>query len=194
MSIFYLIRHGECDCGGKYLAGRSEIGLNERGVEQATRLAQKLKETRFDKIISSPIRRTRETAEIIASAQGKSVILDNSFQEISYGEWSGKSFDELSNSRLWDRYNKFRALSKIPGGEMIITVQCRMVEGVEKLRRESSGEVIAIISHSDPIKSVVAYYCGIPIGNTHGLIIENGSVSILELETYNSSIRTINFT
>ncbi len=194
MNHFYLIRHGECDCGQLKLLGRTDAHLNDRGVEQAKRLSVALRDIQFDRIISSPVMRAMQTAQLIALLQQREVTVDDSFQEISYGKWTDKSFSELRNDKLWDKFNRFRAFSRIPDGEMMIDVQCRVVEKMEKLRREPSDQAVCIVSHSDPIKAILSYYCAIDVNAIHGLSVDNGSVSVLDMTASTVSIGAVNYT
>ena len=64
--MIYLVRHGQTDWNleGRY-QGRIDIKLNSKGIEQAKEIKEKLKEIKFDKVFSSPLKRALETAQII---------------------------------------------------------------------------------------------------------------------------------
>ena len=90
------IRHGETEWNReRRIMGREEIGLNDAGREQSRSLATALQPYALDAIISSPILRARETAAIIAEPHQLEVQCDERLWEIDYGDWVGKTFDEI---------------------------------------------------------------------------------------------------
>lgn len=105
----YIIRHGETDWNkDKRLQGRSDTILNEYGIELAEITANALKDVRFDRIYSSPLKRAYQTAEIIRAERDLPIITDERLIEISFGEYEGipmakrpadfqKFFDEPEN-------------------------------------------------------------------------------------------------
>ena len=82
----FLVRHGETDHNAKkLLVSITYVPLNEKGREQARLLAKRLKNEQIDVIISSPLSRARETAEIIAEQHGKKVIVSKELIERNFG-------------------------------------------------------------------------------------------------------------
>src|SRR4051812_31452657 len=98
MAIFYLVRHGCNDVLGKALAARlPNIHLNAQGRAEALRIAEVLKLKGIQHVISSPMERARETAQPLADELGLSIELDEDFQEIAFGDWSGRAMAELES-------------------------------------------------------------------------------------------------
>jgi broad specificity phosphatase PhoE len=97
MKKLYFIRHGESEANEKRLfAGRWDISLTAAGREQARAEAAQVKKLGIDCIVSSPLRRARETAEIIADGIGypkKDIIYSDLFMERDYGDLQGKPWD-----------------------------------------------------------------------------------------------------
>jgi probable phosphoglycerate mutase len=96
MTRLIFIRHAATDSLATRLAGRnSEVHLNAAGKVQGQRLAHSLKQQGIAKIYSSPQPRARETAEFLGKLLGDSVEIAPQLDEIDYGDWTGRSFEEL---------------------------------------------------------------------------------------------------
>jgi len=183
MTRLLLIRHGETDSLGKFLAGRtSGIHLNEAGRRQANMLCECLRGyEEIAAVVSSPMERTMETAKILACARGLNVEIDSRFNEFDFGEWTGKSFAELSNHTLWAEYNRYRSIHRAPGGESLIEVQGRAWKGVQALCGGFPEATLAIVSHADVIRSVLMLALGIPLDNLLRLDIPPASISEISI-------------
>lgn len=97
----YLIRHGETDLNKKkVLQGRSDIELNEYGIFLAEKTAEGLQEVKFDVVFSSPLKRARRTAELVARTieTGVPIVEEPRIQEISFGVYEGLCYHK-------DNYN-----------------------------------------------------------------------------------------
>ena len=193
--VVHLIRHAPHDQLGRTLTGRApEAHLSAQGRAQAAALAERLAATRFGAICSSPQPRTRETAETVAKAQGATVQVFPDFDEIDFGRWAGQSFDALESDPDWKCWNRERDEAATPGGETMQGVAARMVGRIEALRREANGRDIAIVSHSDPIKSVVCHYLGLPFGRMHQFDISPASVTRIVVGDWGGKVLALNDT
>ncbi|MDD3628908.1 MAG: histidine phosphatase family protein [Actinomycetota bacterium] len=150
--VVFLIRHGNTEYNEKKLfRGRLNIPLNSTGIEQAEKTGKFLKGIKFDLIYSSPLRRAYETAEIIKKYQSNDmeVLKEEGFTDVSFGEWEGKSYDEIQSRypeffRQWME-EPYRLV--IPGGETLYDAQDRSWETLKKIISEESGQAIAIVTH-----------------------------------------------
>ncbi len=192
MTTFMLIRHGHCDPVGKYIAGRkSGIKLDETGIGQVKQLVSRLDGIKVEAIYSSPLERAIETASPLAEQKKLKINIAEELNEVDYGIWTGKSFEELSSEPLWKLYNTYRGRVRIPGGEMMPEIVSRMSRLMERLRRTYQGTVI-LVSHGDPIKSVIAHYTGIPLDSIMRLDVLPASVSIISINEYEARLVTLN--
>jgi broad specificity phosphatase PhoE len=193
MSLFYLIRHGEHDWLARGIAGRIPgVHLNDAGRKQAAALADRLKETRFDTIFSSPLERARETAEPIAHAQNKTIVIANEILELDFGEWNGKTTAELNADPRWAKWNRDRATMRMPGGELMAEVQSRVVTFLVDLHAKNPGGTFAIVSHGDSIRAAICCFLGMPLDLLPRLQIDTASCSILKLDDGGAHVLAIN--
>jgi probable phosphoglycerate mutase len=159
VSTLVLARHGETDANAKgLLLGRLDPPLNERGREQAAALAFAFAvRTPPVAIASSPLCRTRETAETIGVACGVEVEVDDRLVEVDYGVWDGHPFADLPADvvRKWRIDPSFTP----EGGESLAEVRARMAHCAADLlaRASEAGGPILAVSHVSPIKAAVLW-------------------------------------
>lgn len=130
-------------------------------------------------IYTSPLERAFETAEILGEAHGLSPIIREDLGELRFGEWEGKTFEELSHDRVWSSFNTTRSLVRAPGGELMIEAQTRMVREIDSLRDRHQNDTVALVSHLDPLRSLIAHCLGMPLDLLLRFEINPGSVSIV---------------
>ena len=177
-----LIRHGvtEWNQAGR-LMGRMAIGLAPQGRAHIERLAAGLQETRIDAIFSSPQQRTQETAAVVAAPHALAVQTEEALDEVWLGpRWQGKTFADIRNDP------DFIALRENPlytceGIEPIEQVQRRMVETLARLREDRPSGTIALVSHGDPLRALVAHLLSLQLSDYRRLTINTGSVTVIEL-------------
>jgi probable phosphomutase (TIGR03848 family) len=182
MTTYLLIRHGNNDMIDRgVLIGRTPgISLNADGRRQAAALAEHLAALPIRAVYSSPMERTRETAAPLSERLGRSVQILEPINEVDFGEWTGWDFDQLSADPRWKAYRAFRSSSRIPGGEMLLQVQQRMIAALETLRARHERDMVALFSHGDPIRTVVAHCLGIPLDLIKRLRISTASISVVD--------------
>ncbi|MGE5682327.1 MAG: histidine phosphatase family protein [Bacillota bacterium] len=192
MTNFLLIRHGN-SIAAEFAPGRmNSIHLSDEGIKQAEKLAEKIAAYKIDMILSSPLDRTKETAEIIAAKFGKKVEFLENLLELDLGEWTGKSFKELEQTEKWHQYHSLRSVTRIPSGELFIEVQFRMISQIQKLAESYKDKTVIIVSHGDPIRSIITYFSGIPIDLSTRIHIDTASVSMISISRRNAIIRFVN--
>ncbi len=138
---FYFIRHGETDWNKDHrIMGQTDIPLNETGRAQAYKAALLLKNKGIKKIIASPLRRTKETAEIIQKVLGEDIplFLDPGLMECNWGSLEGRVNNHLPSLHEW-------ALGKTPkGGESVTHFITRISTTMDHLLTQKN---ILIVSH-----------------------------------------------
>ena len=186
-TTFYFVRHGESEANAaRRFAGRSDSPLTERGRRQAESVAQTLADTKFDRIIATPLQRSLETAKVIATRQGLPVELEPDLIEIDVGERTGAAFDEIAALPDW-RDDGFVAW---PGGETLDQVLRRSLGALRRLARETPGGAVLVVGHGGVTRILVSHFLGIlprldrsPATNTNVTVIvtdgESGKVERL---------------
>ncbi len=175
-----LIRHGQTDAVGEWLAGRTEgVPLNQPGRAQAERLRARLASVNIAAIYSSPLQRAIETAGPLARERGLRIEPRIELAEVDFGEWNGERFDRLATDPRWTRFNACRSMAGVPRGERAPDVQARIVHLLEDLRVAHPGQTIACVSHADVIRLAVLYVAGAPVDFIHRFEIAPASVTAL---------------
>ena len=157
-TTFYFIRHGESEgnAAGRF-TGQTDSPLTERGRRQAQAIADELASVKFDRIVSSDLSRTRDTADAIANRQGLRVEVFPELREIDVGDRTGKPFDEARGLPNWSD-DGFVAW---PGGEMLDEVVTRVLGAIERLTRESPGKTILVVGHGGVNRILLSHFLGI---------------------------------
>lgn len=182
MTQLLLIRHGENDYTrkGKLAGWTPYVHLNETGQAQAQALAQKLKDLPIKTIYSSPLERAIETAQPLAKAKGLPIHKRLGIGEVHYGDWTGKSLKTLARSKLWQVVQKQPSAMEFPNGETLRETQLRAVNEIEKICADHPKEMVAVFSHGDIIKLLLAHYLGMPLDMFQRLAVNTASVSVLQ--------------
>src|SRR5690242_2695352 len=151
MTVFHLVRHGTTEFIGHTICGRLPgIGLNENGKIQAEAVADVLVLRQVRRVVSSPLERCMQTAQPLCNRLGLNLEISHSLLEINYGEWTGQPLEALERDPRWKQFNAHRGTARIPGGEMLVEVQARMVAHLAEITSTTEGDV-AVFSHGDPI-------------------------------------------
>ncbi|TSC61035.1 MAG: isoleucyl-tRNA synthetase, partial [Parcubacteria group bacterium Gr01-1014_107] len=160
-----LMRHGESEKNIPYElfdSSRDTFSLTDRGKKEAKEAANILKKKGATVIYSSPLKRARETAEIIGGELGKKVVLDDRLWEARNGEWDGHRADdpEIKESRVF--YNKLPDRSYYEArrgntGERWEEVEKRVTSFAQEAVGRHKGETVIIVSHEGPLMFLLRY-------------------------------------
>jgi len=155
-----IVRHGETDANAAGIwQGATDHPLNERGKLQAQAVAQRLaqEEPHIAAIYTSPLKRARQTAEIIAQALGNvPVYEDPDLSEYNLGEWEGLTYQELRyERRLWDRMSEDPHWAP-PGGESAYEFAMRVLGAFQRIAEQHKGQTILIVGHGGAIATALA--------------------------------------
>lgn len=196
MPILILIRHGENDYVKKArMAGRLPgVHLNERGKAQAQALAQKLADAPIKAIYSSPLERAIETAAPLAEALKLEVQIRPGLLETDVGEWTGQTLKSLRRLKVWRTVQAAPSLFRFPGGESFAETQHRICREIEAICAEHGPkDLIACVTHADPIKLAAAYYLGLPLDNFQRLAVAPASMTVLSIGETSSQLINLNY-
>jgi probable phosphoglycerate mutase len=156
------------------------VALTDEGRRQAHRAAVALAGLRLTAIISSPLERARDTAEIIARGWGLEMRYDPRLMDTDMGPWAGRKISEVAKEDPnWNAFLKDPD-NPPPGVESLSVVQARTVSVIEELRADEtlSGDVV-LVAHADVIKLALAHYTDTPVRSALAIAISNASISAL---------------
>ena len=172
--LIYLVRHGQTDWNAvRRIQGRENIPLNEKGRQQAVKLAESFKDIMLDGIVSSPLDRAVETASVIASEKGLTVDIDKDLIERDYGDWSGHVI------RQEDKKDLFRDIG-VNNMEPASEVEARM-KGVMQRIAASGKKSVLCISHGAAINALLSALTGGNIGSGRTWLI-NTCINVIEAD------------
>ncbi|NUR10217.1 MAG: bifunctional RNase H/acid phosphatase [Nocardioidaceae bacterium] len=196
-----LVRHGVTEhtvdkklTGG---LGGLNLGLTDEGRAQARATADWLAPLAegVDVVVSSPVRRTLETAEIVAARMERAFETDDGLAEMEFGAWEGLTFAELRARHPDDLDAWLGSLDRPPGGsgESLRSVEKRVLASRDKLLADHAGETVLAVTHVTPIKILVAHTLGAPLEAVFRMELAPASVTVLSYYADgNASMRMFN--
>ena len=195
MTVVLLIRHAHTDTAGTRLTGWSRgVHLNERGRREATTLAERLDGVPIAAVYASPLERCRETASPLARARGLSISARRGLLEVDYGEWTGRTIAGLRRTKLWRVVQHAPSRVRFPGGESLLDVQARAVAEVERIAAAHARDTVAVVTHADVVRLLVAHYAGMHLDDLQRLVVDPASVSAIALGEGSARLLKVNDT
>ena len=194
MIIF--LRHAQAENNAKrILAGRTEgIHLTKTGIEQAEQIAKYLKPLDISAIYSSPIERAKHTAEIVAKNRSLEVVLDERLTEIDMGKFTRMNYDDMF-AKYGNIFLKFYENDPVIAEHAVETfpdVQKRVLGMVDHVLKKHKNENVILVTHMDPIKSMLAKVMNLLPETLFELIIANASLTIIKEQDKKFSLSAIN--
>jgi probable phosphoglycerate mutase len=182
MPRLLLIRHAPTAETGTVLTGRLPgVALHDEGRDIAETLAAALAPTSITAVYTSPVLRCRQTAKAVALPHDLSPTTLGSLAEVDYGEWAGRTLKSLARTKLWESVLMAPSRVRFPGGETLREVQVRAVAACEEIALRHPRGTVAVVSHGDVIKSIVAHYLGTPLDLFQRIRVQPASVSVIEV-------------
>ena len=159
-TFIYMVRHGETILTpDRKFSGVGKLNppLTEEGRQQARKVAAEIAKIKPDVLISSPLQRTRDTAEEIAKATGLKPIYDEAWYECSFGQWDGLSVDEVklkwpSEYTSWISSSAFTP----PGGESYDDLAARIEPAFDALAEKYPAQKVVVVTHNGVIKQLAS--------------------------------------
>ena len=194
MIIF--LRHAQAENNTKrILAGRTEgVPLTKVGIEQSERIARYLKPLDISAIYSSPIERASHTAEIVAKNNSLDYELDDRITEIDMGKFTRMNYDDMF-AKYGNIFLKFYENDPVIAEHEVETfpnVQRRVLETVNHVVEKHKNENVILVTHMDPIKSILAMVMDLKPKTLFELIIANASITVIKEYDKKFSLSAIN--
>jgi phosphoserine phosphatase len=184
MARLILVRHGQTEWNRvERFRGRIDVPLNEAGIWQAQRAARAIRARyQVTQVYTSPLSRAASTAEAIARAAGLPVQVLPEINDFSYGEWEGKSPEEVAGTdpevyRIWQTQPH---LVSIPGGESLAGLRKRAAAVAEKIAADHPAESVVVVSHRIVCKVLACYLLGLENSHLWRVDLDTASISLFE--------------
>jgi broad specificity phosphatase PhoE len=172
-----LVRHAaHIDLDRRLSGRRAAVRLSEEGREQAVVLGRLLAGRAVDRVESSPLDRTRDTARALI--------------EIDMGAWTGRALDTFGDDPVWRAWNEQRGSARIPDGESMAEAQARIVGHLAATGE--TGGTVAMVTHSDMIRAGVAAVLGLSLDHLLRFDIDPASVTTLVWGDWGARLLSLN--
>ena len=193
-----LLRHGQTAYSAeRRFLGRRDLPLTEQGVEQAGAAAARLRShPSVAAVVSSPLLRTRATAEKVGAELGVPVSCDDDLVETDFGAWEGHTFAEIQQ-RWPAELADWLASPEVapPDGESFAMVARRVRRARDRVIAGYPGQTVVVVSHVTPIKTLLRMALEAPPSALYRLYLDVGSLSIVEWYADGpASVRLVNDT
>ncbi|WP_055590166.1 bifunctional RNase H/acid phosphatase [Peterkaempfera griseoplana] len=199
-STFVLLRHGETHLTPEKRfsgSGGTDPELSDKGLWQAERAAAALAARgTVQAVVSSPLKRARQTAEAAAARLGLEVRIDEGIRETDFGAWEGLTFAEVQQQypaelEAW----LSSAKAAPPGGESFAATARRVAVARDRLLARHSGRTVLVVTHVTPVKTLVRLALGAPPESLFRMELSAASLSVVQYYADgNASLRLLNDT
>jgi broad specificity phosphatase PhoE len=181
-----VVRHGQTAWNvERRFLGRSDVPLDDAGVAQAERLATHLVGVPARAVVTSPLRRARATADILARGRPLEVEEDLALVELHQGELEGKHADDMlvPHAAFFAAWRADPTDVRVPGGETLRECQARALEALTAIaERHGAGSPIVVVTHQMVIASLVLASLGLPLGGFRDVKLTNTAVTVLAFD------------
>ena len=182
-----LVRHGATShTADKRFSGglaSSNPGLTDEGRAQVREVAEWLAPLgeAVDAVVTSPVRRTRESAEILAERLGLGMVEEPGFAEMEFGAWDGLTFAEVRERRPDEIAGLARLARRRPGRRRVVPRgrEARAGRPGSGCSRRYAGKTVLVVSHVTPIKTLVAHAVDAPLSALFRMELSTASVSVV---------------
>ncbi|SOE02953.1 bifunctional RNase H/acid phosphatase [Blastococcus haudaquaticus] len=196
-TVTHLLRHGQTEhTPERRFSGRNDLPLSRTGRAEAEAAGERAKALGIDAVVASPLRRTRETAEIVAAALGLPVAFDDDLVELDFGDIEGMTFDEArARHPLAARRFLDDVTVAAPNGESVADVSARVARARRRILDAHVGRTVLVVSHVTPIKLLLAAGLGSGDEVVHRVFLEAASLcSVAWSSDGRTSVRLVNDT
>lgn len=160
----WLLRHGQTVLSvEKRFSGVGDQELTEVGRAQAAAAARRVTTLGAVVVVTSPVRRARQTAEAVAAAAGLELVVEDGFRETDFGDWEGYTFGEVRQQwpRELDAWLADTAVAP-PYGESFDATATRVRQARDRVIRTHPGKTVVVVSHVTPIKTLLRFALDAP--------------------------------
>lgn len=182
MRKIYLVRHGETNANvEKRYCGQTDVDLNHKGLRDAASIAKVLKNISLDSIVSSDLKRTLKTAELINEYHQLELELNPDFREINFGKFENLTFEEIGVKYPEEKVKmiKEKINYNFLEGESLSVLYKRVIKSFNKLLEAKENENILIVSHGGVIRMILTEILSGDLNNYWSVEVDNTRISTI---------------
>jgi len=187
----HLIRHPTPAVAPNVCYGQTDLPLADPPSAAAMRLLQLL--PAIDQVFSSPLRRCHELASALAAGSAKPLTADPRLMEIDFGEWEGRSWNEVPR-QLLDQWAAAPFDFAPPQGESAAAMAERVIAFADDLvaaKQGKSGE-LAVVSHQGPLRVLIAHWLDLPRASWLKLQLDCAASNCIEISRHGNRLLWLN--
>ncbi len=185
-----LLRHGETAWNrDRRVMGHEDVPLSPAGRSQCERVAELLARWSLDRIVSSPLRRALESAEIVGARLGIEVETDERLAEVRFGRWQGRTYEEILADPEYHAFLADPVHCPTPGGETVADVQAR---GLAAIGEVAAGERVLFVSHGDIVRSAICHFLAVPLQEFRRIRVDNCGLTAVALAGDRPEVKFVN--
>jgi len=195
MTRLYLIRHGETELNARGVYyGWTDCSLSSRGISQAKDIADSLRNVSFDAVVSSPLKRTKETAVIVSGFNEQDLFLDERLKELNFGAWEGKHYQAIQDSdrENWNLWVNDWIKASPPLGESFASLYRRVKQSIRDILARHDGKTVLLVSHQGCLRIIMCVLLNMKYEGYWRFTFEHGAYSLLDVEKGYCIVRKIN--
>jgi probable phosphoglycerate mutase len=196
-TVTHLLRHGQTEhTPERRFSGRNDLPLSRTGRAEAEAAAARAAELGIEVIVASPLRRSRETAEIVAAALGLPIEFDDDLVELDFGAIEGMTSEEAAKKHpLAARRFGTDVTTAAPGGESVMDVSTRVARARRRILARHAGRSVLVVTHMMPIKLMLTAGLDVDEDVVHRVFLEAASLCTVTWSSDGrSSVRLVNDT
>jgi len=196
MLHFVLIRHGETSwTKQKRYQGTSNTRLNARGKKQIQAHAREVGRYKPHVVFSSSLDRCIESAEILCKPLKIKLKIDSRLNELDFGEWEGKTADELikANNKRYDQWIKGKPVTP-QGGENVMALRKRIRAFINHCNKKYDNKRIIIVTHGGAMRMFFIELLKFSMNTCFAFRIDPGTMSIISKYDYSTQLVLLNST
>lgn len=192
--FIYLMRHGELKMGPDPLfVGQVDLEMSGKGIEQIQSWRKKLDHVQFSRVLCNDLKRSRQTAEIMAGDDTSKVEVIEQLREINLGDWDGVPIAEAlkDGDQTWRKDDRGIVQHRPPGGESFQDLRDRIIPVMDKILEDWSGRIL-IAGHAGVNRVILCHLLGAPIKNLFLIGQDYGCMNLIDRERHRTRVRAIN--
>ena len=187
MTTILMVRHGESEANrNEIFAGHFDADLEDRGLKQAQKTAEYIKENyKVDKVYSSDLKRAFKTGKCISDLLGLEIFPTEKLREISAGKWDGMKFSDLQKyyKKEYDVWMQDIGNAHCPDGETVKELGERIMNELTRIAEENDGKTVVVATHATPIRAAQTFIQSGTFEEMKNVKwVSNASVTVLEYE------------